>query len=48
MDSYRDHSLFLKDRSRYDFLFEYKITDYKNGQGFKKRDMLQTLIIQIY
>ena len=37
MDSYRDHSLFLKDRSRYDFLFEYKITDYKKwARGLKK------------
>ncbi|MFO7703239.1 glucosaminidase domain-containing protein [Psychroflexus maritimus] len=27
--SYRDHSLFLYERSRYAFLFDYEITDYK-------------------
>lgn len=36
-DSYRDHSLFLYERARYDFLFEYKITDYKKwARGLKK------------
>ena len=35
--SYRDHSLFLKERSRYAFLFEIKITDYKEwAKGLKK------------
>jgi len=36
-DSFRDHSLFLKERSRYEFLFEYKITNYKKwARGLKK------------
>ena len=36
-DSFRDHSLFLKDRSRYEFLFEYKISNYKKwAKGLKK------------
>lgn len=36
-DSYRDHSLFLTNRDRYDFLFEYEITDYKSwAYGLKK------------
>lgn len=36
-DSYRDHSEFLKTRSRYAFLFELKITDYKGwARGLKK------------
>lgn len=36
-DSYRDHSLFLKNRSRYAFLFEEDITDYKAwAKGLKK------------
>ena len=36
-DSYKDHSEFLKTRSRYDFLFELKITDYKSwAKGLKK------------
>ncbi|MFI5203504.1 MAG: glycoside hydrolase family 73 protein [Flavobacteriales bacterium] len=35
--SYRDHSLFLKDKSRYAFLFDYTATDYKNwANGLKK------------
>ncbi|WP_299059875.1 glucosaminidase domain-containing protein [uncultured Polaribacter sp.] len=35
--SYRDHSAFLTDRSRYAFLFNYKITDYKSwARGLKK------------
>ena len=35
--SYRDHSLFLTTRSRYDFLFELKKTDYKAwAKGLKK------------
>ena len=35
--SYRDHSLFLTGRSRYDFLFEYKKNDYKAwAKGLKK------------
>ncbi|MCG8578168.1 MAG: glucosaminidase domain-containing protein [Flavobacteriales bacterium] len=34
--SYDDHSLFLTSRSRYDKLFEYKITDYKSwAKGLK-------------
>lgn len=36
-DSYRDHSLFLTQRGRYTFLFDYKITDYKSwAKGLKK------------
>lgn len=35
--SYRDHSLFLFNRSRYAFLFDYKIVDYKSwARGLKK------------
>lgn len=35
--SYEDHSLFLTQRSRYAFLFEYEITDYKKwAKGLKK------------
>ncbi|NNC84650.1 MAG: hypothetical protein HKN75_01130, partial [Bacteroidia bacterium] len=37
LDSYRDHSKFLTTRGRYDFLFEYEITDYKKwSHGLKK------------
>ncbi len=37
LDSYEDHSNFLKSRSRYAFLFELKITDYKGwAHGLKK------------
>lgn len=36
-DSYRDHSLFLTQRGRYSFLFDYDITDYKKwAHGLKK------------
>ena len=36
-ESYRDHSLFLSERGRYSFLFEYKKTDYKSwSRGLKK------------
>jgi flagellum-specific peptidoglycan hydrolase FlgJ len=36
-ESFRDHSLFLKDRSRYAFLFEESPTDYKAwAKGLKK------------
>ena len=36
-DSYRDHSLFLTERERYSFLFDYKKTDYKKwAKGLKK------------
>ncbi len=36
-DSYRDHSEFLKNRTRYADLFTYKITDYKSwARGLKK------------
>ena len=36
-DSYRDHSEFLKNRDRYAFLFDYKITDYTAwAKGLKK------------
>jgi LysM repeat protein len=36
-ESYRDHSNFLTGKSRYAFLFEYKITDYKAwAKGLKK------------
>ena len=36
-ESYRDHSLFLTERGRYSFLFEYSNTDYKNwAKGLKK------------
>ena len=35
--SYRDHSLFLFNRSRYGFLFDYKSTDYKSwAKGLKR------------
>ena len=35
--SYRDHSIFLSTRSRYDFLFDLKITNYKSwAKGLKK------------
>lgn len=37
IDSYNDHSLFLKSRPRYTFLFELKITDYKRwAKGLKE------------
>jgi len=36
-DSYRDHSDYLKSKSRYSFLFELKLTDYKGwARGLKK------------
>ncbi len=36
-DSFRDHSDFLTQHTRYDFLFNYKTTDYKSwAQGLKK------------
>jgi LysM repeat protein len=36
-DSYRDHSLFLTQRDRYAFLFDYDVTDYKSwARGLKK------------
>ena len=36
-NSYRDHSLFLTERGRYSFLFEYKKEDYKKwAKGLKK------------
>jgi len=36
-DSYRDHSLFLTQRGRYSFLFDYDIKDYKKwAHGLKK------------
>ena len=36
-DSYRDHSIFLKNGKRYSFLFDLKITDYKGwANGLKK------------
>ena len=36
-DSYRDHSLFLTERSRYSFLFKYKRNNYKRwAKGLKK------------
>ncbi|PLX13201.1 MAG: N-acetylmuramoyl-L-alanine amidase [Marinilabiliales bacterium] len=36
-DSYNDHSLFLTQRGRYSFLFDYKTTDYKSwAYGLKK------------
>lgn len=36
-DSYRDHSEFLKNRDRYAFLFDYKMTDYTVwAKGLKK------------
>lgn len=37
MDSYRDHSDFLRYRDRYKFLFSYELTDYKSwAYGLKK------------
>ncbi|MCK5847483.1 MAG: glucosaminidase domain-containing protein [Bacteroidales bacterium] len=36
-ESYTDHALFLTGKSRYEFLFSYKITDYKKwAKGLKK------------
>ncbi len=36
-ESYEDHAQFLKNSSRYDFLFNYKSTDYKSwAKGLKK------------
>lgn len=36
-ESYRDHSLFLTNRPRYDFLFDYNINNYKQwAYGLKK------------
>ena len=36
-DSYRDHSLFLTERDRYSFLFEYQKSDYRRwAEGLKK------------
>jgi flagellum-specific peptidoglycan hydrolase FlgJ len=35
--SYRDHSLFLRERNRYEFLFDFKTDDYKSwAKGLKK------------
>ena len=37
LDSYSDHSVFLKSRARYSFLFELKITDYRAwAKGLKE------------
>jgi flagellum-specific peptidoglycan hydrolase FlgJ len=37
LESFKDHSLFLNKYSRYAFLFNYKITDYKSwARGLKK------------
>lgn len=37
LDSYNDHSMFLKSRPRYGFLFELEITDYRNwANGLKE------------
>lgn len=37
LESFVDHSLFLNKYSRYEFLFDYKITDYKSwARGLKK------------
>ena len=37
LDSYSDHSIFLRSRSRYNFLFELKTTDYKAwSKGLKE------------
>ncbi|MFY8184987.1 MAG: glycoside hydrolase family 73 protein, partial [Bacteroidia bacterium] len=37
LDSYTDHSLFLKNRSRYAFLFELPLTDYRGwAKGLKE------------
>lgn len=36
-ESFRDHSIFLAERKRYRFLFDYSITDYKSwAKGLKK------------
>ena len=36
-ESFKDHSLFLKERDRYSFLFRYKTSDYKSwSKGLKK------------
>ena len=34
LESYDDHGRFLRERSRYAFLFDYKITDYKSNTFF--------------
>lgn len=37
LESYTDHSLFIKNKNRYSFLFDYKVTDYKSwAYGLKK------------
>lgn len=37
LDSYRDHSLFLKNKGRYSFLFDFSPTDYESwAHGLKK------------
>ena len=37
MDAYKEHSNFLTGRSRYDFLFQLKRTDYKGwARGFER------------
>jgi hypothetical protein len=52
-DSYRDHSDFLVNGSRYNFLFDYKVTDYKswaNGlkkAGYATNPKYPTLIIKL-
>lgn len=52
-DSYRDHSLFLKNRERYSFLFNYNITDYKSwaygltSAGYATNKRYARLLIKI-
>ena len=52
-DSYRDHSLFLRERSRYEFLFSYKRTNYKKwarglkNAGYATNPKYATLLINI-
>ena len=52
-DSYRDHSLFLTERGRYSFLFEYKKSDYKkwakglHKAGYATNPNYPTLLIDL-
>lgn len=48
-ESFEDHSDFLTSRSRYAFLFELKVTDYKGwAKGLKKQAMLPIQNMPIY
>ena len=53
VDSYRDHSLFLTERGRYSFLFDYNKTDYKKWSrglgkaGYATNTNYPTLLIDL-